>query len=235
MSAAPDEFDDFLHWFRDASENFWADHRPITLAEQARAGVGGSDWQPGTRWAPLDHAEIARAEAMAGAVFPSDFRLFLATLGVPDRPQIAFFFEGAELTEGRGQHFADWRDPKDITARREGCLERILFDVEKGLWIDAWGTPPEIMAERMSAAQDLFRNAPVLLPFYGHRFVPAIHDGASPPVLSIHQTDAILYAASMRDALLMDFGKLVGMAGYSGIATPPELPDSLGLWRSILA
>ncbi|GHO60945.1 hypothetical protein KSB_94200 [Ktedonobacter robiniae] len=47
-------------------------------------------------------------------------------------------------------------------------------------------------------------------PFYSHRYLLAEPCAAGNPVLSIYQSDIIVYSVDLRDYLLTEFGDLIG-------------------------
>ena len=74
MKAIPPHFnEDFLHWFRQQTEDTWLHYRTRTLEEFVASGVGGRDWQQGTRWLNgLSEQEIAAIEQQYSLRFPTD-------------------------------------------------------------------------------------------------------------------------------------------------------------------
>jgi hypothetical protein len=50
----------FLDWFRARTEAAWFMCQPRTFEDYVAAGVGGSDWQPGTRCASTDWPDFAK-------------------------------------------------------------------------------------------------------------------------------------------------------------------------------
>jgi hypothetical protein len=74
----PAQFDvEFLEWFRERTEATWA-RLPVrtpkeVLATFVEAGVGGSEWQPGTRWLDgLSEEEISEVELRWNLTCPPD-------------------------------------------------------------------------------------------------------------------------------------------------------------------
>ncbi len=235
MALPPEPLDEFLHWFRETTEAVWQNHRPITLKEQKRYGVGGSDWKTGTKWRPgLTDAQIADLERAEGRPFPEDYRLFLSILGAPDRKQIGFGFRGHELIEREHASLPDWLDPQDIASRRADFLESILFDVKHDMWLSFWGEEPNSLSEKINRVTKLVEEAPPLLPVFEHRAIPSVRSDRPLPVLSIHQTDAIVIASSIREALLVDMGDLIGFPFYESFDTPAEMPEDYGFWRDLV-
>ena len=217
---------DFYPWFRAKTEALWQDAKPETLAKARERGVGSSWWRPGTRWQPgLTEAEITTLETTEGRAFPKDYRLFLSELGGgPDQPRIAYRFKGQNLVETEDRPFPNWRDPEDIKARRDNILGSILFHVEHGEWLDAWGPAP---ADRAAHVRQLFATAPPILPVFLHRLAPSVY-ATRLPVLSCHGMDTILWGASIPNALMHDF--FPKDAPHQPVLLPPEY----GFWRDLV-
>lgn len=235
MYTPPAQFNDFFIWFREMTEATWEVHQPRTLEQQRSYGVGGTDWRNGTKWGPgLTTAEIAKLEDIEGRPFPQEYRSFLSILGSPDRSEISFSFKGAEMVQGERSSFPNWLNQEDISARRSRFSESILFDVKNGIWLEAWGNEPINMSEKLDLVSSLIREAPPLLPVWSHRAIPCVQSEHPLPVLSIYQTDAIILADSLRDALLLDFSYLVGVSRAKQSDAPIELPDEYGFWRDLV-
>jgi hypothetical protein len=91
-------------------------------------------------------------------------------------------------------------------------LEGLLFDVEHdGFWLKAWGEEPVSPDARAAVVQEQIRAAPRLVPVFGHRYLLAEPCQAGNPVLSIVQTDGIIYGADLRRYLLAELGGLIGI------------------------
>ncbi len=52
--------------------------------------------------------------------------------------------------------------------------------------------------------------APKLIPVFGHRYLLAEPCAAGNPVLSIYQSDMVIYAVDLYDYFLVEFGELIG-------------------------
>lgn len=94
----PPQFDEqFLDWFRERTEAYWATLPQQTpeevLAQFVKAEVGGSTWQPGTRWlGGLSEDEISAIEKQWSLSFPPDYRLFLRHLHSVDKPRLCAYY-----------------------------------------------------------------------------------------------------------------------------------------------
>lgn len=67
-----EHFDEaFLFWFRERTEETWRRYQTRTFEEFVASGVGGRDWQQGTRWlGGLSEREIATIEQQNQCVSP---------------------------------------------------------------------------------------------------------------------------------------------------------------------
>jgi hypothetical protein len=157
-------------------------------AEAARllAAAGRFPIRPG-----LSDAEFAAVESAFGFSFAADHRAFLA----------------AGLPVGRG--WPDWRD-RDRSQLRERLawpVEGVLFDiVQNDFWYQGWGPRPVNDDQAVVVARGHLLTAPRMVPVYSHRYLPAGRGPAGHPVLSIYQTDVVVYGADLVDFLREEFG-----------------------------
>jgi cell wall assembly regulator SMI1 len=135
--------------------------------------------------------EIASIEREFGFCFADDHRALLMT---------------AHSVGGR---LPNWRDG-DREQLREMLawpVEGVLFDVRHNdFWYDGWGERPESMEESLATARGFLLDAPRLIPVYGHRYLPAGRGTEGHPVLSVWQTDIIIYGADLASYLRHEFG-----------------------------
>jgi hypothetical protein len=150
------------------------------LARAGRHAIG-----PG-----LTDAECARIEREYGFEFADDHRAFLAA-GLPlNRP------------------WPDWRhgDPTDLRKQLDWPAEGVLFDVEhNALWHPSWGQRPAGAGQALSAARQHLTRAPAMIPVYAHRYLPAGRGTHGHPVLSMYQTDIIVYGTDLADYIDREF------------------------------
>ena len=158
--------------------------------------------------AGLADAEFARIEREYGFEFADDHRAFLAA-GLPlSRPP----------EEGRARRgpWPDWRDgdPGDLRGQLGWPVEGALFDVEhNALWHPSWGQRPTGISQALATARQHLTRAPAMIPVYAHRFLPAGHGTWGHPVLSIYQTDIIIYGTDLAEYVNSEFtgsGRSVG-------------------------
>ena len=110
-------------------------------------------------------------------------------------------------------------------------MDGLVFDVEhNGLWRDGWGTRPPGERERSERVDELVAAAPALLPIFGHRFVLA--EGPT-VVLSVHQSDIIVYGVDLRAYLLTELGDLLGLSRFDD--APAVDLASVPFWGELVA
>ena len=155
--------------------------------------------------AGLTQAEFTRIEKKFGFQFADDHRAFL-TQGLPVNTGLPPQRPGVIYTHP--QPWPDWRhgDPDTICVLLDRPVEGVLFDVEhNGLWPDTWGTRPAPPKSAIGTARRLLRGVPRMVPVYGHRYLPAGRGTFSHPVLSMWQTDIIIYGSDLVDYIDHEF------------------------------
>ena len=184
--------DDFLTWLREATERKW------------RAGAGS--WVPGTRW--TGGIDVGALERRLGVAFPEEHRRFLATLHATWPRRRVRRYDGDTPVEVEVPGFYDWdRDTDAIAEARVEVVDGLVFDVEhNGLWPATWGPRPDEAEARAGRVAALVAAAPALFPIFGHRFVVA---GTPGLVLSIHQSDIIVYGSDLREYLLNELSDVI--------------------------
>ncbi|MFB7610305.1 hypothetical protein [Streptomyces gardneri] len=135
----------------------------------------------------LEERELDAVEARFGFAFSADHRVFLSAglpLGSPEWP--------------------DWRDgdPEDLAGRLARPVEGVLFDVEHSrFWHPAWPPRPSETSDALRLARSELATVPQLVPVYGHRYLPGTAGAYGHPVLSVWQTDIIVYGDDLADYL----------------------------------
>ncbi len=213
----PARFDEqFLHWFRDATERAWARPDLSTLEDYIADGSSGRGFQTGTRWTcDLSDAQIDALERAWGLRFPPDHRLLLRTLHATYPPRWGVGYrDGDELAPYTCAGFYHWLTEADeIRAALDEVFDGLCFDIEEnGLWRDSWGPRPRSASERRVRLRGAFAAAPRLIPVYGHRMLLAEPCQAGNPVLSIHQSDIVVYGHDLRTYLLSEFAADLDLA-----------------------
>jgi hypothetical protein len=140
----------------------------------------------------LTDAELARIERDYRFEFADDHRAFLAA-GLPlNRPP--------EEGQTWARPWPDWRDgdPGGLREQLGWPVEGALFDVEhSALWHPSWGPRPDGISQALSTARQHLIAAPRMIPVYAHRYLPAGRGTYGHPVLSIWQTDIIVYGTDL--------------------------------------
>lgn len=108
-----------------------------------------------------------------------------------------------------GGRWPDWRDINgpDLRRRLAEPVQGVLFDVsENGFWWPEWGDRPPDTVAALAKARSALREAPALVPIFGHRYTPALPQSGL-PVLSVVQTDVMVYGRDLADYLTREFGQ----------------------------
>ncbi|MFB7587444.1 hypothetical protein [Streptomyces sp. NPDC056169] len=161
---------------------------PLLTPEAARRlqGMLRAEIGPG-----LSERELDAVEARFGFTFSADHRVFL----------------GAGLPHGSSR-WPDWRngDPEDLAERLARPVEGVLFDVEHSrFWHPAWPSRPSETSDALRVARTELEGVPQLVPVYGHRYLPGTAGEHGHPVLSVYQTDIILYGNDLTDYVHHEF------------------------------
>lgn len=186
------------------------DSTGAALGEEAgrRLARHHQDVQPG-----LSESEIDRVEQTFDFEFADDHRAFLS-VGLPVG----------------GPGWPDWRDgdPSDLRGKLDWPVDGVLFDVEHNeFWGAGWGPRPATLEAALAAAREHLATVPVMVPVYGHRYLPAGRGGSGHPVLSMYQTDIIVYGTDLLDYLHREFGTEPA-AGHGCQVTVPFWRDIVG-------
>lgn len=139
----------------------------------------------------LASAEVAVVEDTYGFHFPPDLKAFLQ-YALPVAPG-----------------FPNWRDgpEADLRAKIDWPLDGMLFDIaHNAFWLDEWGRRPNQLEDGCVIARREVARAPVLIPVYGHRYLPAEPYLPGNPVLSVYQTDIIVYGNDLAAYFRHEFG-----------------------------
>lgn len=182
------------------------------LGEEAArrlARTGHCDIAPG-----LTDDEFARIEQDYEFEFAADHRAFLAA-GLP---------LGSPPPGQRRSPWPDWRgaDPADLCERLDWPVEGVLFDVQHDAqWHPSWGPRPADASGALAVARQHLGRAPKMIPVYSHRYLPAGRDTHGHPVLSIYQTDIIVYGTDLADYINQEFG---GRSITADWTPPPMVP-----------
>ena len=209
---------------------FWViSSEAARLGEEAArrlAGQAGYEIGPG-----LTDAEFARIERNFEFEFADDHRAFLAAglpLNIPPE-------QGR-----RRQPWPDWRHGRrrDLRERLDEPVEGALFDVEhNALWHPSWGQRPADMSTALSTARQHLSRAPKMIPVWGHRYLPAGRGTYGHPVLSIWQTDIIMYGTDIAQYIAIEFPRPANRRLVIPDLTPPPgwtPPPMVPFWSEFL-
>ena len=236
----PQHFDEaFLRWFRERTEETWQRYQTRTFEEMVASRVGGHDWQQGTRWlGGLSEQEIATIEQRYHLRFPPDYRLFLQVLHSVDRPRVgAGYADGRTMTPTTVPSFYNWQtDTEAIQRAYEWLVEGLVFDVQQNdLWPQSWGAKPSTAEAQEARVRELVNAAPKLIPVFEHRYLLTEPCEAGNPVLSIYQSDIIIYGVDLHDYFLADFGKLIGVESSQLTQVKLEAYQMIPFWGEFLS
>jgi len=169
----------------------------------------------------LTDAEFARLERDYDVEFAEDHRAFLA-VGLPlNRPPLN---RPPEAGQTRFKPWPDWRDgdPADLREKLGWPVEGALFDVENNaLWHPSWGQRPVELSQALSMAKLFLAQAPTMIPIYAHRYLPAGRGTYGHPVLSMYQTDIIIYGANLAQYIDYELGTVERLTRAD--STPPNM------------
>ncbi len=103
--------------------------------------------------------------------------------------------------------WVDWLgDEREIRRALEWPVEGLLWHVEDGCyWHGSWGPRPDNTSDALAVARDQLSGAPLLVPVYGHRYIPAKPATSGSPVFSVMQSDIIYYGRDLADYFLREF------------------------------
>ncbi|MEU0109061.1 hypothetical protein ABZ313_27430 [Streptomyces sp. NPDC006251] len=190
-------------------------------AEAARrlAETGLYAFEPG-----LTEAEFTRIEREYGFEFADDHRAFLAA-GLPVNVP-------PEDGETWSKPWPEWRggDADSLRRQLDWPVEGVLLGVEhNGFWYEGWGERPVDGTAALDTARRLLAEAPVLVPVFAHRYLPAGRESFGHPVLSMWQTDIIYYGLDLLDYVRHEFDEARGEVdeNWNPQATVP-------FWRDLL-
>jgi hypothetical protein len=200
---------EFLSWLQTKTEVAWRHYKTQDFARKRQAGV---DWRPGTRWlADLSNVDVLRIEQRWNSKFPLQHQLFLRYLHALDRPMVRARFgeHGIRLEPETG--FYNWQQNEPVIAETLlSPLQGVLFDVQvNNLWIPSWGNQPSDVTEKARVVTELVTQAPKLIPLVGHRYVVDATHVDNSFVLSVNQTDIVVFASDVRTFLLNEFRALL--------------------------
>ncbi|KAF3793898.1 hypothetical protein EJ110_NYTH08821 [Nymphaea thermarum] len=155
-----------------------------SFAELAGKVIGhlrnsGVPVQPG-----LSGDEFARIEAELGFTFPPDLRALLQC-GLPVGPG-----------------FPDWRNDgaRQLRMALNLPVAGISYQVAAGaFWLKSWGPRPSNQEVAVRTARMALKKAPVLIPLFGHCYIPSAPCLAGNPVFFVDQAVVSYYGVDLAD------------------------------------
>jgi hypothetical protein len=138
----------------------------------------------------LTDEELVSIESRFRFTFPPDLRAMLS-VALPISPG-----------------FPDWRseEPEELERLLDWPADGVCFDITNNeFWLEGWGERPFDTDQACQLAREQIADAPVLIPIYGHRYIPAHPALEGNPVFSVYQTDIIYYGRNLADYLEREF------------------------------
>ena len=175
--------------------------------------------------------EIETIEETMDFTFPPDLKLFLQQ-GIP----VSQTDEVASKTVVR-EDFPKWRsNSADLIDKSiEWVWEGIEFDMDwwykRNVWHQDWGEKPATLDELKTVMKAKYMSAPLLIPIYSHRFLPAEPCDVGNPVYSVMQTDIICYGKNLADYLEVEF---LGKSLEESFGSYDEI-RKIDFWHEMLA
>jgi hypothetical protein len=160
----------------------------------------------------LSDDEIERIELTYSLRFPPDLRKLLQyALPVSER-------------------FPDWRGrPASLREAVTWPVSGILREIERHhFWAAAWGTAPDDREEAAGRARELLSAAPLLVPVYAHRYIPADPPRSGNPLFAVVGTDVIYAGCDLASFFATEFG--VPCPEWAA-----SIPRSISFWEDLVS
>jgi hypothetical protein len=180
----PENFTDFLFWFKKATEASWAKQKLQPHENSVPLNA---------KWVGITESEIDDIEKKYQIRFPPDYREFLKILHTVD-------FKPKD-----GQFFFNWLENEQVVVDK---LNWPYFSISQDrIWLKSWGTPPDSQDEIFNRFNKWYREAPKLIPIFGHRYIISEPCKSGNPILSVVGSDTIVYGWDLKDYLLSEFSE----------------------------
>jgi hypothetical protein len=134
----------------------------------------------------LSDEEFERIEATYGFTFPPDLKGILQ----------------AGLPVGAG--FPNWRagNPEHLRMRINLPIAGLLHEVSNSnFWWKAWGPRPVDIKQAVRSARSALRRSSILVPMYGHCYIPSSPNLAGNPVFFVYQKNVVYCGYDVADFL----------------------------------
>ena len=180
----PENLTQFLFWFKEVTEAYWA-----TQELQSDENIAPLN----AKWVGMNESEIDNIEKKYEVKFPSDYREFLKILHTvnrkpKDRP---FFF--------------NWLEDEQVIVDKLNWPYSSLS--QDSIWLKSWGTIPNSQDEIINRFNTWYREAPKLIPIFGHRYIISEPCKGGHPILSVVGSDTIIYGWDFKHYLLTEFSE----------------------------
>ncbi|XP_024361707.1 uncharacterized protein [Physcomitrium patens] len=132
----------------------------------------------------LSDEEFERIEATYGITFPPDLKGIL--------------HEGLPVGAG----FPNWRagNRDHLSMRINLPVVGLLREVaNSSFWWKAWGPRPKDINQAVRIARSAIRKSPILVPMYGHCYIPSSPNLAGNPVFFVYQKNAVYCGYDVAD------------------------------------
>jgi hypothetical protein len=139
----------------------------------------------------LSDDEVQQIEARFHFRFPPDLRKFL------------------QYALPRGERFPGWRKGASAALRESLAWpsQGILDDVQHhDFWLPAWGDQPPSPEQATETVRALLDAAPMMVPVFGHRYMPCSPHQAGNPVFSIVGTEIMYAGSDLPSFFTIEFG-----------------------------
>lgn len=198
----PQDKVDFLYWFKDQTESKWQ--------EEELKNNESLNWLYSGKWQGLDEKYISEIESKFNVEFSEEHKLFLKILHCVDKKRpVEYYNDQNELEIRNEPYFYNWlKDEKEISFRQSWPYNQIFKDIKNGYWLKEWGTRPSTVTELEIFFSEWYKNAPKLIPIFGHRFVVSNwkDQNNKSPVISVWGSDTIIYGWGIKHYLISELG-----------------------------
>ncbi len=122
----------------------------------------------------------------------------------------AQFLDATQMVSMTGPSFYNWlTHTAELRRALNEPLQGLLFDLRyNDLWLPGWVARPASLSKGEAQLSRLAANAIPLIPVCGHRYLLGKPHQMNNPVISIHQSDLILYASNLRTYLLSEVARI---------------------------
>jgi hypothetical protein len=168
----------------------------------------------------LSDAEIQHIEAINEFFFPPDLKAFLQYALPISREQRGYI-----------DYFPKWRsDPATIVrTSQKNVLDGIIWTLENhdAFWLNRWGTRPTNISDAVAIIRRDYETAPLLVPVFGHRYMPTRPRSRGNPVFSIVGVDIVTYGMDLLAYLKKEFQ-------LNDLAAVKSQPIKIEFWDDLL-